>query len=72
MCYVGKGMRVGVEEVIFSSNGFQRPGDVRGKVTELWPMIEPSVLSARAKGAIPHPAGSWCNDIRKLEISFLV
>ena len=42
-----------------------------GKVTDLWPNEKPDVHSAGAKRAILHPAGSWCNDIRNLEISVL-
>ena len=35
----------------------------------LWPMIKPA---AGVKRVERHPSGSWCNDIRNVEISVLV
>ena len=38
----------------------------------LWPMIKPDGHTAAVKRVELHPSGSWCNDIRNVEISVLV
>ena len=43
-----------------------------GRIMTLWLMIKPDGHSAGAKRVELHPSGSWCNDIRNVEISVLV
>ena len=38
----------------------------------LWPMIKPDGHAAGVKRVELHPSGSWCNDIRNVELSVLV
>ena len=74
---------MGVEEVFFNPRGVEEPewSRVTPKGVEepaevsgegFWPMIKPNGHSAGAKRVELHPSGSWCNDIRNVEISVLV
>ena len=65
-------MLSGVEEVIFNPRGVEEPEDGGEGSLALWPMIKPNGHSAGAKRVELHPSGSWCNDIRNVEISVLV
>ena len=68
-------MLLGVEEVIFTPRGVEEPADGGGGgkgSLALWPMRKPDGHSAGPKRVELHPSGSWCNDIRNVEISFLV
>ena len=38
----------------------------------LWPMIKPDVYSAGAKRVELHLSGSWCNEIRSVEIHIVI
>ena len=62
----------GVERA-FSNRGVRSPAEDSGVGSlALWPMIKPDGQAAGVKRVELHPSGSWCNDIRNVEISVLV
>ena len=62
----------GVERA-FSTEVSGAPQRIRGVGSlALWPMIKPVGHAAGVKRVELHPSGSWCNDIRNVEISVLV
>ena len=66
----GQWNAVGVEEVIFNPRGVEEPAEVSGEESlALWPMMKPDGHFAGVKRVELHPSGSWCNDIRNVEIS---
>ena len=67
-------MLSGVDEVIFNRRGVKEPaeGGGEGSARVVWRITPSGGHSAGAKRVELHPSGSWCNDIRNVEISFLV
>ena len=68
----GQGMLSGVEEVIINPEGVEEPEDQGEGSLALRPMIKADGHAAGVKRVELHPSGSWCNDIRNVEISVLV
>ena len=66
---VCRGWRRAIKHRKVSRNPAEDPGE--GSLA-LWPMIKPDSHAAGVKRVELHPSGSWCNDIRNVEISVLV